>query len=46
MAMESISVFLDTTKFANFSWKNADVSITQGVCHVIHILFGSHLGKV
>ena len=38
---ESISVFLDIAKFANFEWKNAD-----GVCHVIHIVFGSSLGKV
>ena len=46
MTMQSISVFLDTAKFANFSWKNADVIITQGVCDVIHILFRSHLGQV
>ena len=44
--MESISVSLDITKFANSQWKKADVSRTQGVCHVIHILFGSSLGKV
>ena len=24
----------------------ADVNITQGVCHVIHIFFGSSLAKV
>ena len=30
--MQSISVFLDITKFADFQWKNADVSRTQGVC--------------
>ena len=41
-----MSVFLDIAKFANFQWKNADVSITQGLCHVIHMLFGSSLGKV
>ena len=32
-----------------FSGENmlmADVSITQGVCHVIHIFFGSSLAKV
>ena len=44
--MQSISVFLDITKFADLRWKNADVSRTQGVCHVIHIFFGSSLGKV
>ena len=25
---------------------NAHISRTQGVCHVIHIFFGSSLGKV
>ena len=44
--VQSMSVFLDITKFADFRWKNADVSRTQGVCHVIHIFFGSSLGKV
>ena len=44
--MQSISVFLDIAKFANFQWKNADGSRTQGLCHVIRILFGSSLGKV
>ena len=44
--MESISIFLDIVKFADFRWKNADVSRTQGVCHLIHIFFGSSLGKV
>ena len=44
--MQSISVFLDIAKFADLSWKNADVSRTQGVCHVIYIFFGSSLGKV
>ena len=28
------------------SEKNADVSRTQGVCHVIYIFLGSSLGKV
>ena len=40
------SVFLDIEKFADFRWKNADVSRAQGMCHVIHILFGSSLGKI
>ena len=44
--MKSISVFLDRVKFADFRFKNADVSITQGVCHMIHIIFGTSLGKV
>ena len=37
--MQSISVFLDIAKFADFSR-------TQRVCHVIHIIFGSSSGKV
>ena len=45
--MQSISVSLDITKFADFQWKNADFIRTQGdVCHVIDIFFGSFLGKV
>ena len=44
--LQSIPVFLDVAKFADFWWKNADASRTQGVCHVIHIFFGSSLGKV
>ena len=44
--MQSISVFFDVTKVADFSWKNADISRTQGVCHMIYIIFGSSLGKV
>ena len=44
--MKSISVFLDIAKFANFWWKNADVSRTKEVCHLILIFFGSFLGKV
>ena len=33
----SISVFSDIAKFADFRRKNADVSGTQGVCHVNYI---------
>ena len=44
--MQAISVLPDKVKFADFQWKNADVSGTQGVCHEIHIFFGSSLGKV
>ena len=35
--MQSISVFLDKTKVADFPWKNVDVSRTRGVFHVIYI---------
>ena len=44
--MQSIFVFVDIAKFADFRRKNADVSRTQGMCHVIYIPFGSSLGKV
>ena len=44
--MQSISVFLDIVKFAEFQWKNDDVGRAQGVRYVIHILSGSSLGKV
>ena len=44
--MQSISVFADIAKFADFWWKNADFSRTEETCHVIHIFFGSCLGKV
>ena len=37
--MQSISAFLDMVKFA-------DVSRTHGVRRMIHIFFGSSLGKV
>ena len=36
----------DITKIAEFGWKNADVSRTQGMCHVIYVFFESSLGKV
>ena len=42
--MQSLSVFRDITKVADFRWKNADVSRTQGVCHTIYAFFGSYLG--
>ena len=44
--MQSISVFPDITKTADFWWKNADVSGNQGVCHVIYVFFKSFLGKI
>ena len=37
--MQSIFVFLDITKFADFQWKNPDVSRNQDVCHVIRIFW-------
>ena len=44
--MQSISAFLDIPKFADFQWKNAAVSRTQGVWHVIHMFFLSSLSKI
>ena len=44
--MQSISVFLNIAKFADFRLKNADVSRAEGMCHAIHIFFGSSFGKV
>ena len=46
MKIQSISVFLDVGKFADFRLKSADISRTQGIFHVIYIFFGSSLGKV
>ena len=40
--MQSVSVFIDVTKFAEFPCKNADVSRN----HVIHIFFEFFLGQV
>ena len=44
--MQFISVFPDITKAAGSRWKNADISRTQKLCHVIYIFFGSSLGKL
>ena len=44
--MQSISVFLDIAKFADFWLKNADISRTQEVCDVIHIIFEPSSSKV
>ena len=44
--MQSVSVFLDIAKIADFWWKNANLSGTQVVCHVIDVSFGSFLDKV
>ena len=37
--MQSLSAFFDIAKVADFHWKNADVSRTQGVCHVIYVFW-------
>ena len=42
--MQPISVFRDIAKFEGSVKKNADVSRTQGMYHVIYIFFGSSLG--
>ena len=44
--MQSISAFLDITKFADLRYKNADVSRNHGVCDVFIYFFGSSLGKL
>ena len=44
--MQSISIFIDIAKFADFRSKKADVNRTKGVCHVIYIFFRPSLGKV
>ena len=44
--MQSMSLFRDTTNVADFRWKNADVSRTQGMFHVIYTFFVAFLGKV
>ena len=46
LKMQFISVFLDIAKFANFRCRNADVSKTQDMFHVIYIFFRFSLGKV
>ena len=42
MYQNAIYISIDIAKFADFRWKNADVNRS----HVIHIYFGSSLGKV
>ena len=41
-----MSVSLEIAKFADFLYKNVDVTKAQWVCHMIQICFGSSLGKV
>ena len=44
--MQFIYVFLDIAKLADFLSKNADVSRTERVRHVSHIIFEFSTGKV
>ena len=44
--MQSIPVFPDILKIADFRLKNADASRTQVVPHVIYVFFGTSLCKV
>ena len=44
--MQSISLFLDITIVPDLQRKNTDVSKTQGMYHMIYMLFRSSLGKV
>ena len=37
--MQSVPLFPDITKIADFRWKDADFSKTKGVCHVIYAFF-------
>ena len=37
--MQSVSVFLDVTKFSDFQRKNADVSRAKGVRPVVYMFF-------
>ena len=46
MCQNAIYIVLDIKKITEFHWKNADVGITREMYHVIHIFFGSSLGKV
>ena len=44
--MQSTSAFLDIAKLADIRRKNADISQSQLVYHMIYIFFGSYLRKV
>ena len=44
--MQSIPVFPDIQKIADFQRRDTDASRTQVMCHVICIFFGSSIGKV
>ena len=40
------STFPDIAKFADSQRKNVDINRTQDKCNMIHIFFGSSLGKL
>ena len=43
------AIYIYISSYNKSCWylvKNADISRTQGVCHVIYIFIGSSLGKV
>ena len=44
--MQSLSVFSNTTKIADFRVKKCCSHTVQGEWYVIYIFFGSSLGKV
>ena len=44
--MQTIPIYLDIIIVVGFRLKNADVSINQGVCHVIYLFFRSSLGEI
>ena len=44
--MQSICIFVNIAKFANFGGRNADDSKNKGLPHVIYIFFVSTLGKL
>ena len=44
--MQSMSLFLDITKLADFQQKNAYVIRTPGVCYAVYLFSGSSLGMV
>ena len=39
--MQSVSLFLDIIKVADFHWNNADVSKTEGLRDLTYLFFGS-----
>ena len=43
--MQSITIFLNITKVADFQRKDADVSRPQVLCHLIYTFLGFSLGK-
>ena len=39
------AIYICISWYIDFLWKNADISRTQGVCHVIQKFFGSSLAN-